>query len=119
MASKKLRAVRLSVDNTTTDLSLVHTVPDPYYVTNELEQTPFSKVLKFVNLPNQAIIRIYSVSGVLVEVLEHNDVFGGELTWTVRNRNNQFVASGVYFFHVETPDGREKIGRFTVVNFAQ
>jgi len=37
----------------------------------------------------------------------------------LRNRNNQVVASGVYFYHVETPDGREKIGRFTVVNFAQ
>ncbi len=110
---------KLNVDNSVTDLTKVHTVPDPYYVTNELEQTPFSKVIKFVNLPNQAIIRIYSVSGVLVQVLEHNAVFGGELTWNVRNRNNQFVASGVYFFHVETPDGREKIGRFTVVNFAQ
>jgi hypothetical protein len=29
------------------------------------------------------------------------------------------VASGVYFYHVETPDGRKKIGRFTVVNYAQ
>jgi hypothetical protein len=29
------------------------------------------------------------------------------------------VASGVYFYHVETPDGKQKIGRFTVVNFAQ
>jgi hypothetical protein len=29
------------------------------------------------------------------------------------------VASGVYFYHVETPDGKSKVGRFTVVNFAQ
>jgi hypothetical protein len=28
------------------------------------------------------------------------------------------VASGVYFYHVETPDGKSKVGRFTVVNFA-
>jgi hypothetical protein len=25
------------------------------------------------------------------------------------------VASGVYFYHVETPDGAERIGRFTVI----
>ncbi len=102
------------------DLSRVHTVPDPYYVTNSLEITPNTKILKFVNLPNRAIVRIYSVSGVLVQVLTLNDVTGGgELTWNLRNRNNQFVASGVYFYHVEGPDGQTKVGRFTVVNFAQ
>jgi hypothetical protein len=89
-------------------------------VTNSLEITPNTKVLKFVNLPNRAIIRIYSVSGVLVQALMQNDVTGGgELTWNLRNRNNQFVASGVYFYHVEGPDGQTKVGRFTVVNFAQ
>ncbi len=102
------------------DLSNVHTVPDPYYVTSALEQTATVKQLKFVNLPNRAIIRIYSVSGVLVAILEHNDpAGGGEATWDLRNRNNQFVASGVYFFHVEAADGQERVGRFTVVNFAQ
>jgi len=98
----------------------IHTVPDPYYVTNSLEITPNTKILKFVNLPNQAIIRIYSVSGVLVQVLTHNDpTNGGEATWNLRNRNQQFVASGVYFYHVESANGLKKIGRFTVVNFAQ
>ena len=101
-------------------LALVHTVPDPYYVTNELETSPNTKILNFVKLPAQSIIRIYSVSGVLVQVLYHNDpTGGGEQTWNLRNRNNQFVASGVYFYHVETPDGKKKVGRFTVVNFAQ
>ena len=74
--------------------------------------------IRFVNLPTQAIIRIYSVSGILVDVLEHNDPgLGGEADWDVRNRNQQTVASGVYFYHVETPSGAEKIGRFTVVNY--
>ncbi|MBI1967064.1 MAG: hypothetical protein HYS40_03655 [Gemmatimonadetes bacterium] len=100
-------------------LARVHTVPDPYYVTNALEFTQNTKVLKFVNLPMRAIIRIYSVSGVLVNVLTQDDpTGGGELTWNLRNRNNQFVASGVYFYHVETPDGQTKVGRFTIVTFA-
>jgi hypothetical protein len=101
------------------DLSRVHTVPDPYYVTNAFEQTTDSKILKFVNLPNRAIVRIYSSSGVLVSLLEHNsNQFGGSLDWNVRNRNNQVVASGVYFYHIEAGDAR-RVGRFTVVNFAQ
>ena len=104
----------------TTLLAKVHTVPDPYYATNALEISPNRKVLKFVNLPAQCIVRIYSLSGVLLQVLTHNDPQGGgELTWDLRNRNSQFVASGVYFYHVETPNGLQKTGRFTVVNFAQ
>jgi hypothetical protein len=101
------------------DLERVHTVPDPYYVTNAFEQTTDSKVLKFVNLPAQAIIRIYSSSGVLVSLIEHNSsTFGGSEDWNVRNRNNQVVASGVYFYHIEA-GGARRVGRFTVVNFAQ
>ncbi|HJR16856.1 MAG TPA: T9SS type A sorting domain-containing protein, partial [Gemmatimonadales bacterium] len=104
---------------TETDLERVHTVPDPYYVTNEFEQTTDTKVIKFVNLPAQAIIRIYSSSGVLVSMLEHNSTtLGGSTDWNVRNRNNQVVASGVYFYHIES-GGARRVGRFTVVNFAQ
>jgi len=103
---------------TNQDLSRVHTVPDPYYVTNGYEATTDSKILQFVNLPSQAIIRIYTSSGILVNVIEHNSgTFGGSENWNLRNRNNQVVASGVYFYHIESGDAR-KVGRFTVVNFA-
>jgi hypothetical protein len=119
--SVKLRVTQaFSIAASSGDLSNVHTVPDPYYVTNSLEITANTKVLRFINLPDRAIIRIYSASGILVNILEHNDpAGGGEQTWNLRNRNNQFVASGVYFYHVEAPDGKTKIGRFTVVNYAQ
>jgi hypothetical protein len=101
------------------DLRQVHTVPDPYYVTNQFEQTTDTKIIKFVNLPNDCIIRIYSSSGVLVTLLEHHsNSFGGSEDWNVRNRNNQVVASGVYFYHIEA-GGARRVGRFTVVNFAE
>ncbi len=104
---------------TKADLDRVHTVPDPYYVTNQFEVSTDEKILKFVNLPNQAIIRIYTVSGILVDIIEHNSTtFGGTEDWNLRNRNNQVIASGVYFYHIESGDAR-KVGRFTVVNFAQ
>jgi hypothetical protein len=99
------------------DLDNAHTVPDPYYITSSLEVTSAQKVIKFVNLPDIANIRIYSTAGILVDVVDHDDPRGGgEAIWDVRNRNNQFVASGVYFYHIETPNGLEKVGRFTVVN---
>jgi hypothetical protein len=119
------------------DLKKVHTVPDPYYVTSEFEQTTDTKIIKFVNLPDKAIIRIYSSSGVLVNLLENpgpscsnvnittgkpENATGGECIWNVRNRNNQVVASGVYFYHIEanTQGGTaRRVGRMTIVNFAQ
>jgi len=105
--------------STTEDLGRVHTVPDPYYVTNQFEQTTDTKIIKFVNLPGNCIIRIYSSSGVLVTLLEHHSATGGGAEdWNVRNRNNQVVASGVYFYHLEAGDAR-RVGRFTVVNFAE
>jgi hypothetical protein len=57
-------------------LSQVHTVPDPYYVTNQFETTTQTKIIKFVNLPADAIIRIYSSSGILVALLEHHSDHG-------------------------------------------
>jgi hypothetical protein len=111
---------------TKNDLREVHTVPDPYYVRSAFEASTEQKVLKFVGLPEKAIVRIYSVSGVLVRMLEHDASRysatsasqGNEMIWDLRNRNNQVVASGVYFYHVEAGDAR-RVGRFTVVNFAQ
>ncbi len=106
---------RASVEN----LDQVHPVPDPYYITSEFDTGPDNSVIKFVNLPQKAIVRIYSASGVLVTLLEHNsDQFGGSLDWNVRNRNNQVVASGVYFYHIESGDAR-RVGRMTIVRFAQ
>lgn len=107
-------------DVTAVDLAKVHTIPDPYYVSNSLETSSVEKRLQFVNLPPKAVIRIYSLSGILLKVLEHDSsTLGGTAEWDLRSRNNQFVASGVYFYHVETPDGKSKVGKFTVVQYAQ
>ena len=48
----------------------------------------------------------------------HSSTYGGSERWNVLNRNNQVVASGVYFYHLEAGDAR-RVGRFVVVNFAQ
>lgn len=99
------------------DITAVHTVPDPYYAVSQFDRGPQAKELRFVNLPPEATVRIYSLSGVLVDIITHNDpTGGGSAVWDLRNRSNQFVASGVYLFHVSTPDGREHVGKFTVVN---
>lgn len=102
----------------TTDslLARVHTVPDPLYLFSGFETAPDTQVLKFVHLPALAIVRIYSLSGILVQALTNDDpTGGGELTWNLRSRNGRRIASGVYFYHIETPDHRKRVGRFTII----
>jgi hypothetical protein len=101
------------------DLTKIHTVPDPYLGTSLYDLSPTSKQLMFINLPEEATIRIYTLTGILVDVLVHEDITGGGRTvWSMRNRNQQFVASGVYFYHVVTPEGLEHVGKFTIIQQA-
>jgi hypothetical protein len=107
------------ISETTADkLALVHTVPDPYYVTSAFDIAVNSKDIQFVNVPTGATIRIYSSSGVLLRVLQNRSTeFGGLVHWDVRNRTNQFVSSGVYFYNVQS--GTQSFtGRMTIVNYA-
>jgi hypothetical protein len=106
----------LAVD--ATQLAKVHTVPDPYYVTSAFDLAVNSKDIQFVNVPINATIRIYTTSGVLVRVLQNTSTtFGGTVHWDVRNRTNQYVSSGVYFYNVES-GGLSQTGRMTIVNYA-
>jgi hypothetical protein len=98
------------------DLAEVHAVPDPYIATSRYDRAPTTKKFMFVNLPPKATLRIYTLTGILVDIVEHDDPSGGgRAEWDLRNRNNQYVGSGVYFFHVATPDGEEHVGKFTAV----
>lgn len=113
------RGTAIDLTHTTDSmLAKVHTVPDPFYVTDALASSADSQHIEFVHLPPEAIVRIYSVSGRLVAVLTHRDpTGGGEESWNVRSRDGATVASGVYFYVVETADHRTKVGRFTVVTY--
>src|SRR5690606_2924773 len=104
------------IDTNARTLARVHTVPDPYLATSALQTTSADRKIMFVNLPERATIRIYPLSGVLVDSTNHDDPSGGGVAyWDLRNRNEQYVASGVYFFHVSTPDGKTKVGKFTII----
>ena len=97
------------------DLQEIKVVPNPFIAANEITRGNGLQRILFTNLPPQATIRIYTISGNLVRVLEHADGSGTE-EWDVRTRFDLLVASGNYYFHVTTPDGRTHLGRFAVVN---
>lgn len=107
-----------SGEGSTNPLEDMYVVPDPYIVTNAWETSEYGKKLMFTNLPSNATIKIYTLIGELVDVVEHggdNQTSSGYAFWDMRTRNDQFIAPGVYLYHAETPDGHETAGRFLVI----
>ena len=75
--------------------------------------------VKFANLPYaKNTINIYTLSGDLVETIEHDGTEGyGEASWNLISRNGQEVVSGIYMYVVQSEDGafEDFIGKFVVV----
>ena len=109
-------------------LQKVRVVPNPYIVSSPLDPGPGDKVVMFVGLPRECTIRIYTISGILVNVLEHGpgvpestfstfDSGGGQRLFNLRNRFGQEMASGTYYFHVESKSTHEEyLGKFSIIN---
>ncbi|MCH6574318.1 MAG: hypothetical protein IH795_03800 [Bacteroidetes bacterium] len=104
-------------------LDNVFVVPDPYVGVNSLERKRSSALsgrgerrVDFVNLPRQCTIRIYTVSGKFVEVIDHNaSQDNGREPWDLTSTDGLEVAYGVYFFHIDAPGIGQKVGRFAII----
>ncbi len=100
----------------------IYVVPNPYVATNEIEpRNPISRAergdrrLYFANVPPQCTIRIYTLSGELVDTIEHNSTADdGKAFWDLRTRDNMSIAYGLYIFHVDSPEGTFT-GKFAVI----
>ncbi len=72
--------------------------------------------MRFANLTQTATIRIYTVSGRLVNEIEETDGDGGT-TWDMRDQGNRRIVPGIYIYHVWTEDEsiEQYVGKFSVV----
>ncbi len=107
------------------DLDQVRVYPNPFNQHSQLRGSDEDLRLEFVNIPSKCTIRIYTLAADLVQTIEHNDGSGDE-PWGSRalgdyqvNRFLQFVAPGIYLFHVESHvaghEGESKIGKFVII----
>jgi hypothetical protein len=72
--------------------------------------------LHFTHLPSQCTIRIFTVTGELVDVIEHDSPMNdGAAEWDMLTKDNLSIAYGVYVYHVEAPGVGEKVGKFAVI----
>ena len=101
------------------ELTEVHAVPNPFYLNSGFtgggtgNNSPGQQI-GFYGLPEQATIEIYSYSGQLVQTIEH-DAAQYSTPWFQVTRNDQEIASGVYFFVVRASDGQIYRGKFVVI----
>lgn len=94
-------------------------VPNPYNIRsqnfgdpNNASNVENNKIL-FVGLPGICDIRIYTVAGDLVKVIEHNNGLGSE-PWYLISDSQQYIVSGLYIAVVESDLGKEII-KFVVI----
>jgi len=92
----------------------VRVVPNPYKVTAPWESEIGERRLAFTGLPGQCEIRIFNVAGEMIKKIEHSNGTSYEF-WDVRNRSNQEIAPGLYFYHIENEQLGAKTGKFVII----
>ena len=105
------------------DMDNIKVVPNPYVMTNMMESAvanPFlnqRRRLMFTHVPSDCIIKIFTVSGVMVdEILVSNEPENGIIHWDMLTRENLEIAAGMYIYHIEAHEtGDQKIGKFAVI----
>jgi len=96
-------------------LADIKVVPNPYLVSHVAE-TGNSRQLHFTNLPADCTIRIFSVSGRLIQTLDvNNSIDNDRYIWDMRTNTNSELPFGVYIYKVSAPGVGEKVGKFAVI----
>jgi hypothetical protein len=98
-------------DSLTRGVNNVKVVPNPYRGTDQFEAR-YQSTIRFINLPPVCKITILTVSGDIVQTLDHADGTDSE-SWNLLSKNTQSVVSGLYLYIVETNNDK-KIGKFVI-----
>ena len=123
------------------NLDNIYVVPNPYISHSSFDgrkdnddKGDKSRRLWFVNLPEKCTIKIWTLSGDLVDQIEHNgnnnyhDIInvskaaneaqtaGGLEPWDILTRFNQIPSAGIYLFSVHDKNsGKNKVGKFVII----
>jgi hypothetical protein len=108
-------------------LGEVLVVPNPYigseYYVNgngfeglERDWTPYKRMVRFIHLPAQAHIRIYTIAGEVVATFRHDESAGdipGQHDFHLFTESGRQLANGIYVYTVESEYGKQ-IGKFVI-----
>lgn len=130
----RLTATPFSSGNEVTkaDLAKVSVVPNPYIVRGNNDElsgrTLQASRIHFTGVPEEGVLRIYSVSGQWLQELKWtkndlvyagNDAPSGDLPYNLRTREGTELSSGLYFYVLTAtgPNGKDQVqrGKFVII----
>jgi hypothetical protein len=98
-----------AVPAATPDFSFTHAFPTPF------EPSKGQDRITFRGLPVKAVIKIYTVTGQLVNTFTKDDPFSADYVWKpVTNASGRNLASGVYYYQITGDNGRAS-GKIMVI----
>ena len=105
------------------EMDEIKVVPNPYVATNLMEEA-FSnpnqnqeRKIMFTHLPAMCEIKIFTVSGVLVNTIDVNNSYDdGKAYWDLLSNEGLEVAAGIYIYHVQSKiNEKYALGKFAIV----
>ena len=104
------------------ELENIAVVPNPYVGAASWEPQSLFRTgrgerrVHFIHLPALCTIRVYTVSGNLVQTLTRDAAIDdGQISWNLVSRDGMDVSYGLYVYHVEAPGIGEKVGTFAII----
>lgn len=117
-----LKPPAFSLEEAASALDDVIVVPNPYVATSTFEPANTYRTgrgerrIYFMHLPPECTIRIYTLTGQLVQTLHHNSgIDDGQEAWDLVTKDGMNAAFGVYLYHVDAPGIGEHVGRFALI----
>jgi len=87
----------------------------------ELTWGDTKRVIWFIDLPDRATIRIFTLAGEVITTIQHDDAARsatgrgiGQEEWNLFSESGRPIASGIYIFSVESKYGTQ-VGKFVVI----
>ncbi len=117
-----LRPPSYSAEQARDELDDIYVVPNPYVAASAFEPPNTYRAgrgerrIYFMNLPAECTIRIYTITGQLVNTLKHDSsIDDGQLSWDLVTKDGMNAAYGIYIYHVDAPGVGEYVDRFAVI----
>lgn len=98
------------------ELAKIRVVPNPFIVTSGFDTVRDRHEVHFTRLPETCTIKIFTLTGELVRVIEHNRAQSGLnfARWDLKTEFGSEVAYGVYLYHITSPVG-EHSGKLAIM----
>ena len=91
-------------------MEAINVVPNPYYSYSAYEtKSQLETKVRFINVPANTTIKIYTVDGTLVRSFPSTPSNTTTYDWDLHNHNGIPIAGGMYLIHFSTPGIGERV----------